>query len=277
MSATSPIIPLFSTSASLKQGSIFTVEKAGTMEKAGRTKAPISLCDLAKAEGLSRLHLVESNFVSFMTAYKNLKEVGCDLSFGLKLVVCADMADKSDASTKTESKIVVFMRDGSAYKPLIQLYSRAATEGFYYVPRIDWRTLCALWHPSLLLALPFYSSFLAQNTTTFSSIVPQLPQAEHLVFREVGQDLPMDPLIAAAVDTYLKETPGATEQRVKSVYCATRAHCKPFMVWKCILNRHRGSTWDKPNLDQFTSREFCWQGFKELAAKPAVAPQEVTT
>src|SRR4051812_12650120 len=105
----SDIIPLFSSSASLKQGGIFTLEKAGAAAKAGHVKGPVSLCDLVKEEKLTQLHLVESNFVNFMTAYKNLKDVGCSLVFGLKVVVCEDIADKSDASTKTESKVIIWL------------------------------------------------------------------------------------------------------------------------------------------------------------------------
>lgn len=260
MSAAS-IIPLFSTSASLKSGGIFTVEKAGVAAKAGHTKGPLSLCDLAKAEKLTRLHLVESNFVQFMTAHKNLKEVGCDLAFGLKLTVCDDMADKSEASLRNESRVVIWLAADAGYQPLIKLYSKAAIDGFYYAPRIDWRTLRSMWSEHLLLALPFYSSFLARNTLTFASIVPGLPCREHLVFREAGQQLPFDELLDRAVDGYLAATPGAQEQRVKSVYYGNRRDAKAWMVWQCALKR---SSWDKPNLDHCHSAEFCLESLKEV-------------
>lgn len=253
-------IPLFSTSASLKQGGIFTVEKAGTAQKAGHSKGPISLCDLAKEEKLSKLHLVESNFVNFMNAFKNLKDTGCDLSFGLKVVVCEDLNDKSEASFKTESKVVLFLKNDDGYKSLIHLYSKAATDGFYYIPRLDWKFLNEMWSDNLILSLPFYSSFLARNTLSFSSIAPTLP-TKPLMLKEVGQELPFDSLLDEAIDRYVQSNSLET-QNVKSIYYKNRTDAKKFLIWRCILNR---TTWDKPGMEFMSSKEFSWQSYKELA------------
>jgi len=255
------VIPLFSSSASRKQGGIFTVEKAGSLAKSGRKHGPVSLCDLAKEEGLKKLHLVDANMVSFFSAFKNLKEVGCDLVFGLKVVVCENMTDKSEASLKTESKVIIWMagNGGADYKALCDLYSLAAQDGFYYVPRLDWATLRRLWHPSLLLSLPFYSSFLAQNTLTFGSIVPDLPTVP-IVQREIGQEIPLDELLNEAVDRYVANS-GATVQPVKSIYYKNRKDAKNFQIWRCILDR---KTYDKPNMDHMCSREFCVESWREL-------------
>lgn len=254
----SSIIPLFSTSASLKQGGIFTVEKAGTAEKAKHSKGPISLCDLVKQEGLKQIHLVESNFVNFMQAFKNLKSADCNLAFGLKLVICDDMQDKTEQSFVNESKVVIFMKNDVGYKPLIHIYSKAATDGFYYVPRIDWKTLNQMWSENLILALPYYSSFLARNTLSFASIVPTLPVAPVLL-KEIGQQLPFDDILDNVIQAY---NPGVTQiQEVKSIYYKNRNDAKKFMIWRCILNR---TTWDKPNFEHFSSKEFSWEAFKEI-------------
>ncbi len=257
----SDIIPLLSVSSSLKQGGIFTTEKAGAAAKSGRTRGPVSLCDLAKDEKLTQLHLVATNWVDFMSAWKNLKEVGCTLSYGLKLVVCEDMADKSDPSCKTESKVVIWLNGDGAedYRALISIYTKAATEGFYYYPRIDWKTLKGLWHKDLILSLPFYSSFLAQNTLTFSTITPDLP-TKPVMLREVGQELPFDDLLNVSVDRYVAAT-GAEVQRVKSIYYRRREDAKKWLIWQSVLRR---TTWDKPNIDYCCSREFCWTAYKEL-------------
>ncbi len=255
------IVPLFSTAASRRQGGSFTVEKAGDKAKMGRKRGPVSLCDLAKAEGLKRMWLVESSFVNFMSAAKNLAEVGCALHFGLKLTVCADAADKTEASFKTESKVVVWMAgDGSTdYVRLCQLFTKA-NEGFYYVPRVDWKTLCAMWGDDLLLTLPFYSSFLARNTLTFSSIVPEMP-CQPLLLREVKQGHPHDGLINAAIDRYVEATK-APVRDVKSVYYPTRKLAGAFLCWRAALERN--STFSAPNMDQMCSREFSWEAYREL-------------
>ena len=255
------VIPLFHSAGSLKQGGIFTTEKAGALAKSGLKRGPLSVCDIAKQEGFKRLYLVEDRLVNFPTAFKNLKDVGCDLIFGLKLVVTERMADKNEASLKTESKVIIWMAGdgGEDYRALIKLATVAAQEGFYYVPRIDWDGLNRLWHKDFLLALPFYSSFLAQNTLTFATIVPRLPAAP-ICLREIGQDVATDQLINPAIDGYLAANPG-TEQRVKSIYYRTRAEAKQFQLWRAALGR---KSWDKPN-DSMTSREFCLAAWKELS------------
>lgn len=254
----SAIIPLFSSSASLKQGGIFTVEKAGSAAKAGKKRGPVSLCDLAKQESLKKLHLVESNMVNFMSGYKNLKEVGCDLVFGLKVVVCEDVANKSETSFKTESKVIIFLKNSAGYKNLIGLYSKAAQDGFYYVPRLDWKTICANWSDDLIIALPFYSSFLAVNTLTFSSIVPTLP-AKPVLLSEMNKKLPFDGLLGDSVVRYAAAN-SAVLQPCHSIYYKNREDSKKWMIWSTILRR---TTYDKPNMDFCCSREFCWQAFKE--------------
>ena len=261
--ATDDIIPLFTTSSSLKEGGIFTVEKAGAATKAGKKHGPISLCDLAKEEGLKQMHLVCDRWSDMMQAEKNLRAVGCQLVFGLKLVVCADMADKSEASFKTESKVVIWMNgEGAAdYTALINLYTKAAQDGFYYIPRLDWKTLKAGWDDSLILSLPFYSSFLARNTLTFASIVPDMPVAQPLLLQEVGQELPIDSLIQDSVDRWVATNGGAV-QRVKSIYYKEREGAKPWQVWRATLNR---ASWDKPQ-DGACSREFSYESYREMVA-----------
>lgn len=252
------VIPLFSTSASLQEGGIFTVEKAGEKEKLGRKTGPVSLCDLAKDEGLKEVAMVESNFINFMQASKNFDSIGVQFKFGLKLVVCEDMADKSESSYKTESKIIVFMGSDSGYSSLIKIYSKACTDGFYNIPRIDWKTLKQMWCEDLVLAFPFYSSFLAKNTLSFATILPDLP-VKPILFVE-NQLLPFDSILNDAVTKYAS-TEKVDVQPVKSIYYKNRNDAKSWMVYQCILRR---STWDKPNIDHCTSREFSWESYKEI-------------
>lgn len=252
------VTPLFSTSASLEQGGIFTVEKAGEKQKLGRKTGPVSLCDLAKEEGLKEIVMVESNFINFMQASKNLDSIGVQFKFGLKLVVCEDINDKTESSFKTESKVVIFMASDSAYSSLIKIYSKASTDGFYNIPRIDWKTLNQMWSDDLILAFPFYSSFLARNTLSFATILPDLPTKPILFWER--QFLPFDDIIKEAVVKYAT-TEKIDIQAVKSVYYKNRSDAKSWMVYQCILRR---SSWDKPNIDHCTSREFCWEAYKEI-------------
>lgn len=255
------VTPLFSTSTSLKEGGIFTLEKAGDRERTKRKHGPISLCDLAKDEKMDQITLVESNFVNFMNAAKNLGDAKVQFRFGLRVVMCEDMTDKSEASLKTQSKLILFMRNSEAYKPLIKLFTKASTEGFYYVPRLDWKALKEMWSDDIILTLPFYSSFLAKNTLTFASIAPDLP-AKPLLLKEIAQDLPFDSILEEAVNRYVAAN-GCEIESVKSIYYKNRDDAKKWLIWRCILDR--GSTWDKPNQDHCTSKEFCYEAWKELS------------
>ncbi len=251
------IIPLFSTSASTKQGGIFTLEKPNS--NVTRKFAPISLVNLAKEEKLKEITLVESNFINFMVAHKNLSEIDCQFKFGLKLVVCEDINNKSEDSFKTESKVVVFLKSDKGYKNLIKIFTKAATDGFYYIPRIDWKNLKELFSENLILALPYYSSFLARNTLTFSSIAPDLPTAP-IILKEINQEIPFDYILDEVIDKYSKSNNYKIEN-VKSIYYKNRIDAKKFLIWRCILER---KIWDKPNMDSMCSREFSWEAYKEL-------------
>lgn len=253
------VTPLFSSSTSLKEGGIFTLEKAGDKEKTKRKRGPVSLCDLAKEEKLAQVTLVESNLVNFMNAAKNLPEVGAQFRFGLKAIVCEDMTQKTEESLKTESKVVLFMRNSAAYKPLIKLFTRSSTEGFYYAPRLDWKALKSGWSDDLILALPFYSSFLAKNTLTFASLAPELP-SKPLLLREMRQELPFDDLLDMALSRFATANDCEIEP-VKSIYYRNRVDSKQWQVWRAILGRN---SWDKPGADHCASREFSWEAFKEL-------------
>jgi DNA polymerase III alpha subunit len=253
------ILPLFYSSSSLKEGGIFTFDKAGAAAKSGKDYGSVSLCDLAKSEGLTQLHFVASKFADFMTAQKNLKDVGCQMVFGLKLAVCDKMEDKSEASLKNQSNVIIWMAgDGSTdYEGIINIYSLAAQDGFYYVPRIDWKRLCDLWQRDFLLSLPFYSSFIAKNTLNMGSIVPSLPVAP-IILREVGNLMPFDGLINGAISRYTERNP-CPAQDVKSIYYKDRKDSRQFQILRCILDH---KTFDKPN-DGMCSEEFCWEAYKE--------------
>lgn len=248
------VVPLFSTSASRKGGGIFTIDKAGSAAESKKFKGPINLVDLAKEEDLKQITLVESNFVNFMVAQKYFDKIGCQFRYGLKIVVCEDMAQKDENSIKNESKVIIFLKDDAGYKKLCKIFTNASNEGFYYVPRISWSYLNDNLDDNLILALPFYSSFIAKNLLTFSSIIPIVNNP--LVLREVGQDLPFDNLINKAIDNY-----GGQIQNVKTIYYKNRKDSKQFLIYRAILERE---TWDAPNIDHMSSKEFSWESYKNL-------------
>jgi DNA polymerase III alpha subunit len=257
---------LFSSSASRKEGGIFTIDKAGAAADMKHFKGPINLVDLAKEEKLSQITLVESNFINFLMARKYFDKIDCQFRFGLKLIVCNNIEDKSEESFKSESKIVIFLKDDSAYQKLINIFTKAANDGFYYVPRIDWKYLNENWSDNLILGLPFYSSFIAKNLLTFASIMPIIP-SNPLILKEIDQQLPFDDLINDAVDQYAKSNNYEIEN-VKSIYYKNRDDAKKFLIYRCILERN---SWDVPNMDAMCSKEFSYESYKELISVKSIS------
>ncbi len=248
------ILPIFSSHYSQSAQSCLTLEERG------KSKGPKSIVDLAIDAGLKEVYLVDDKIDGFIEAYKNLSKEKIDLRFGLKLTICADANDKSDESIKTESKVIVFIRNTKGYSDLIRISNYAWTTGFYYTGRIDWKTLKEKWTDNLLLALPFFSSFAAVNTLTFASIVPDLP-SKPTIFREIDSVLPFASLIDEALDVFNKDKQ-YPEQKVKSIYYATRADFKAYMVYRCIAER---STFSKPEIDHLASDHFSFEDWRKHA------------
>ncbi len=258
MNENKSIIPIFSTHYSMGGGGILTCEEKGKTAPG----EPISIFDIAHTNKLSELVLVEERIDGFIEAYKNSTKQGIKLIYGLKLVVCADMTDKSDASLLTESKVIVFIKNSQGYNDLLRIQSRAWTDGFYYTGRIDWKTLKTFWTENLILSLPFFSSFIAKNTLTFAKIVPDLPVpvTEIQVLREVNSGLPFAPLIEGAIDNFVGEDKGNIID-CKSIYYEKYADLKSMMVYRCILGRTK---LNKPNLDHFSSCNFSFEDYLNL-------------
>ncbi len=251
-----------------QNGSLLTLEEPGKAKSGG----PVSVFDLAVQGGLKDVVLIDDRIDGAIQAVKSAKAAKVKLCFGLKLVVCADADLKDDASLATESKVVVFAREGEpnehgipkGYADLVSIWSRATTRGFYYTPRTSWAWLKEQWSPHLILALPWASSFIAKNVLTFARIVPDLPCAPW-VFREVQTDLPFARLIDGAIDRYVKDNPAAQVQDICSTYYAKRSDFAAYQVMRAIGNR---SSYAAPGVDHLSSDAFSFERWKELSQTP---------
>lgn len=235
-----------------------------TLEEAGKTKAgnPTSVCDLVANHGLKQVVIADTKIDGFIEGHKNLSKIDVQLIFGIKMTVCADMTDKSEESLKTESNVIVFIRNSQGYSDLIRIYNRAWTDGFYYQGRADWRALKALWTDNLSLALPTYSSFLFKNQMTFSNIVPDLP-VKPTVFREMDSGLPFAGLVDKVITEFAARE-GLTVQPTKSIYYASGADYPAYATFRAIGNR---GEFQRPNVDHMCSDQFSFEAYQRLAAQ----------
>lgn len=248
-------IPLFSTHYSLGR-SILTVEKYGKSKKTGAD----SVVDLIKDNQLKEAYIVDENIAGFPELYENFKEVNIPLRYGIKIICCNDITDKSEESLNTNSKIIIFCLNTQGYYDLLPIWSRAATEGKYYVPRIDWKGLKELWTKNLALCIPFYDSFLFVNNLENGRAMPDFP-AEPIFFIE-NNELPFDDLMNQIVKDFCKDK--YKIQAAQSIFYNKKSDVKAFQVFRCLNKR---STLSHPKLNQFCSNTFCFENYLNESTK----------
>lgn len=244
-----------------------------SLEEPGKAKlgAALSVFDLSQEAKLQAVTLVEDRIDGLVQAYKVSSKLGVKLCYGIRFVVCSNLADKEPASRSTESRVTVFIRSTLGHAPLLRLWSRAWTTGHFQhrhrqnvtsYGRLDWAALNELWDEHLMLGLPYFSSFVARNTLTMNAVVPHLPVTRPImVFKEVGSELPFAPILDAAIDQFVAGRDDVEVVPCKTVLYNRRANFRPFVVKRCI---HQHSTWEKPEVDHLVSDAFCFESWKEL-------------
>lgn len=247
------VLPLFKSHYSIGK-SILTLDKAGSSSKEGSS----SIIDIVKENKLEQAFLVEENMSSFLDAFKNFNSIKVPFFYGLRLELCPDINEKTEESLKKCSKIIIFAKNGSGYKKLIKIFSIAATDGFYYTPRIDEKTLTQEWdESSLKLCVPFYDSFLFNNTMSYSLCCPELKFTKPTFFTE-DNNLPFDHIVKQKVIKFCNDQYEVVP--CKSIYYNTREDFKAYLTFRCINNR---TTLNKPNLEHMSSTEFSFESWKE--------------
>jgi DNA polymerase-3 subunit alpha len=247
------IVPLFKSHYSLGK-SILTLEKPEDVIEDG----PDSIIKLCLDSGIDEMFLVEDSISGFLQAFVNAKENNIKLNFGLRITFCADMYDKSAESLETNSKYIIFCKNRKGYERLIKIYTLAAKKGFYYHPRLDFDALKEFWgEKDLLLAVPFYDSFLHNNFLKGKSSMPDFSYAEP-VFLTEDNKIPFDYLIKNRIKNYTKNKHETVS--TKSIFYAKKKDFKAYITFRCINKR---STLDKPNLDHMSSDEFSLESWGE--------------
>jgi len=244
------MIPLFKSHYSLGR-SILTLE-----DKSEADDYPDSIIQIAKHNKLSEIFLVEDNMSSFLEAYTNTKNNNIKLNYGLRVSVTESINDKSDESRQKTSKIILFFKNKKGHESLTKLFSIAAKSGFYYEPRLDYDTLKNNWSDNLILCIPFYDSFIFNNTLKNYICIPQFNFTKPIAFLE-DNDLPFDTIIKNKLEKYAKENE-LELFRTKSIYYNKKSDFKTYLTFRCINNR---SILNKPEIEHMSSNEFCFESW----------------
>jgi DNA polymerase-3 subunit alpha len=248
------MIPLFKSHYSLGR-SILTLE-----DKSEVDDYPDSIIQIAKENKLKEVFLVEDNMSSFLEAYTNTRNNDIKLNYGLRITITESIEDKSEESRSKNSKIIIFFKNNQGYSLLTRLYSKASKEGFYYEPRLDYKTLSENWTNDLLLCIPFYDSFIYNNTLRNFICVPNFSFTKPIVFIE-DNDLPFDIIVKNKMLNFIKEN-NLEVFAVKSIYYKTKKDFKSYLTFRCINNR---TTLNKPEIEHMSSDSFSFEEWKNYA------------
>ena len=242
------MIPLFKSHYSLGR-SILTLE-----DKDEKDDYPDSIIQICKENKMKELYLVEDNMSSFLEAYSNCRKNNIKLNYGLRISVTESMSDKTEESKIKSSKIILFFKNKKGYERLTKLYSTAAKEGFYYEPRLDYETISKNWTDDLILCIPFYDSFIFNNTLKSSLCIPKFDFTKPIFFIE-DNDLPFDSLVKQKALSFAEKN-DLKIYKAQSIFYKERKDFKAYLTFRCINNR---SVLNKPNLDHMSSNEFCFE------------------
>tara|TARA_S200002703_G_scaffold109415_1_gene95163 strand:+ start:19 stop:765 length:747 start_codon:yes stop_codon:yes gene_type:complete len=246
------MLPLFKSHFSIGK-SILTLEAEGQR----------SIFQLSKDAGLKEIVLVEDSLIGFLEARKKSNDLGFDLRFGLRVSIANHtlFAESLKAEDTCVHKVIVFAKNSEGCRILNKIYSNAFCEGGGV---LNENFLRSVWKEDCLkLAIPFYDSFIYNNTMLFASCMPQIDFTSPCFFVE-DNGLPFDGMIRSEVESYSKRN-SCEIVNAKSLYYPSYKDFLAYQTYKCICNRtYKSRTLECPNFDHQGSDKFCFEDWKEL-------------
>ena len=208
----------------------------------------------------NKCFVVDDSMAGIWPIYKTLKSKNISLVFGLRMNFVSDASDKSESGNISAHKNIIFAQNEIGYKRLIKISTKAHVDYFHEIPRIDYNyyheIVSGADSPGLVLAIPFYDSFLYNNKITQKQCVPDFRSLKPAMFVE-NNDLPVDAPLQRAVVKYAEEN-GLEVVNAQTVYYENQEDAVKYLVRRC-MNRERGKqrTIEKPELPGFGSDGFC--------------------
>lgn len=223
----------------------------------------MSIFDLLKKHKLESLVLVDDCVSGLLQASSVSKDNKITLCAGLRVWITDDATVKDEPSLKKQAKYIIFVTEPSGYKKLVKIWSYAAKDGFYYEPRLDFKTLKKHWGSDLQLAVPFYDSFMYLNSFEGYNHVPQLDFTKPTFLVE-DNSLPFDDYLNEKVNKFAKD--GSYDVLPsQSIFYKSSDDFIAYLAARCLHNR---TTIEKPELNHMGSDEFNFQKWLKVNEKP---------
>jgi DNA polymerase III alpha subunit len=242
------MIPIFRSNYSLT--SILTLDKGTDISDRKLNRAD-SIFDICKDNDIKDVFIADNNLSGMVEAYENASNARLNLRYGLRVSVCNNIEDKTDASTQTEGKLIIFAKSNS-FTDLVKLHNISTTIGnFNGKPRLDYNILKKNWTKNLLMLIPFYDSFIFNNLLHGHYCIPDIDFTSPYISIE-NNNLPFDSIVKKQIQSSIKYD----QIESKTIYYNNKSDFNAYMTYRCILNR---SNFQKPELSHFGSNEFCME------------------
>lgn len=215
-----------------------------------------SILQIAVDNNLKKIVLVEDSMIGFLEAHKSCLSLDIQLIFGLRINCCNSV--ESEDPEKSRHKIIIFAKNDNGCKKLNKIYSKAYCDHKGY---LDCDTLSKNWSDDLQLAIPFYDSFIYQNSFSFNNCIPNFSFTSPKYFVEKN-NLPFEEVLREKISKITDEIIPS-----KTIYYKNKEDVFAYQTYRCITNRSFGKeqSLSSPNLNHFGSDEFCWESYKEVS------------
>ena len=172
------MIALFKSHFSIGK-SILTLDDPITQKEGGAD----SIFSIAVENNLKEIVLVEDSLTGFLQAKKNADKLDIKLVFGLRINMKEDgLIDPKEESLNSSHKVILFARNAKGCQLINKIYSEAFTKNHNCV---DHKLLKKHWSSrSLIMAIPFYDSFIYNNLMKFSNCTPNFDFCKPIFFIE---------------------------------------------------------------------------------------------
>lgn len=236
--------PLFKTHASLGK-SILTSDLPSDKQSPENADSIFSLALEAK---LREIFVIETTMTNIFELMKNSLKLGIELRYGLEFKV---------SNEESWFKQSFLAANAQGVRDLMELYSKVQTEQDGYILEQDLATLNC---ENLHILCNFYDGWIHKNLLAFGTFMPKFSKEPY--YQIESNDLMIDRLI----ENQIKGNPKRMLFKTKSILYKNRADIDAFLVYKLACGTKQGGrrpTLNEPGLDGFSSREFCWESWKE--------------
>lgn len=220
-----------------------------------------SLLNILPNSNLSKVFLVEDNMGGFIDSKEAVESLGLQFIFGWRFLCRNDEAEEEDSFYK----FILVPKNKSAVKKLYKIYTKAFSRSGKINGYLNYSELLNLADEDFTLCVPFYDSFLFNNSMNFANNVLDIQAFNNLVLFSESNDLPFDNFINEKINKVAGFS-GIPIQKVKSIYYEKRSDFKAFQLFKIFGNRITGKKTDinKPEFNHLSSPEFSFESWADL-------------